>query len=109
MRSRFLTLESAYATGKADTGLPYLLKAVRWLLEIPSVTGVGACLRRAEAAKVPRLSLKGHQLMNSSSVRFNWPGLSRTGLKEQAKQEFDRCAALNAAHSSVERRPITIT
>jgi hypothetical protein len=24
------------------------------------------------------------------------------GLKEQAKQEFDRCAALNAIHSSID-------
>jgi Flp pilus assembly protein TadD len=47
---------------------------------------------------------KGVQLApNSSSLHFELGMTYREqGLKEQAKQEFDRCAALKATHSSID-------
>jgi hypothetical protein len=40
---------------------------------------------------------------DSSSLHFELGMTYRDqGLKEQAKQEFDRCAVLNSTHSSVE-------
>ena len=103
----FLNLGSLLTDqGNADAGLPYLLKATEM------APRNARCHEELGRAYVKLKQLKNAQAEleqavqlapNSSSVRFELAMTYREqGLKEQAKQEFDRCAALNATHSSVE-------
>jgi tetratricopeptide (TPR) repeat protein len=103
----FLNLGSLLTDqGKVEAGLPYLLKATEMA---PRNAKCHEALGRAYA-KLKQLSNaqaefeQAVQLApNSSSVRFELAMTYRErGLKEKAKQEFDRCATLNATHSSVE-------
>jgi tetratricopeptide (TPR) repeat protein len=103
----FLNLGSLLTDqGKADAALPYLFKAIELA---PQNAKCHEVLGRAyvklkqlnkaqsEFEQAVRLAPK------SSSLRFELAMTYRDqGLKDQAKQEFDRCAALNATHSSVE-------
>jgi len=103
----FLNLGSLLTDqGKADAGLPYLFKAIELA---PQNAKCHEVLGRAyfklkqlknaqsEFEQAVRLAPK------SSSLRFELAMTYRDqGLKDQAKQEFDRCATLNATHSSVE-------
>jgi tetratricopeptide (TPR) repeat protein len=92
--------------GKADAGLPYLLRATELA---PQNAKCHEELGRAYA-KLKQLKNAQAELQqavqlapNSSSLYFELGMTYRDqGLKEQAKQEFDRCAALNSTHSSVE-------
>jgi tetratricopeptide (TPR) repeat protein len=103
----FLNLGSLLTDqGKADAGLPYLLKAIELA---PQNAKCHEALGRAYAKlkQLKKAQSEFEQAVrlapNSSSVRFELAMTYRDqGLKDQAKQEFDRCAVLNATHSSVE-------
>jgi tetratricopeptide (TPR) repeat protein len=103
----FLNLGSLLTLlGKADIGLPYLLKAAGMA---PRNAKCHEALGRAYAdlkqLKNAQVEFEEAVLLapNSSGARFELAMIYREqGLKEQAKQEFDRCAALKATHSSVE-------
>jgi tetratricopeptide (TPR) repeat protein len=103
----FLNLGSLLADqGKADAGLPYLLKATEL------APRNAKCHEELGRAYVKLKQLKNAQAElqqavqlapDSSSLHFELGMTYRDqGLKEQAKQEFDRCAVLNSTHSSVE-------
>jgi tetratricopeptide (TPR) repeat protein len=103
----FLNLGSLLTDqGNADAGLPYLLNATEMApRNAKGHEELGRAYAKLKQLKNAQAELeKAVQLApNSSSVRFQLAMTYREqGLKEQAKQEFDRCAALNAAHSSVE-------
>jgi tetratricopeptide (TPR) repeat protein len=103
----FLNLGSLLTDqGNADAGLPYLLKATEMApRNAKGHEELGRAYVKLKQLKNAQAELeKAVQLApNSSSVRFQLAMAYRDqGLKEQAKHEFDRCAALNATHSSVE-------
>jgi len=103
----FLNLGSLLTQeGKADTGLFYLLKAAEMAPRNPKChEALGRAYAELKQLKSAQVEFEeAVQLApNSSSVRFELAmNYREQGLKEQAKQEFDRCAALNATHSSVE-------
>jgi tetratricopeptide (TPR) repeat protein len=103
----FLNLGSLLADqGHAEEGLPYLLKATELA---PRNAKIHEQLGRAYL-KLKQLKNAQTQLEeavqvapNSASLHFELGMNYRDqGLKDQAKREFDRCAALNATHSSVD-------
>jgi tetratricopeptide (TPR) repeat protein len=103
----FLNLGSLLADqGKADAGLPYLLKATELAPRNAKChEALGRAYVKLKQLKNAQAELEeAVQLApNSSSLRFELGMTYRDqGLQEQAKQEFDRCATLNATHSSVE-------
>ena len=103
----FLNLGSLLADrGKADAGLPYLLKATELAPKNAKChEELGRAYIKLKQLKSAQAELQqAVQLApNSSSLHFELGMTYRDqGLKEQAKQEFDRCAVLNSAHSSVD-------
>jgi len=103
----FLNLGSLLTDqGKAEAGLPYLLKATEMAPRNAKChEALGRAYVKLKQLKNAQAELEeAVQLApNSSSVRFELAMTYREqGLKEQAKREFDRCATLNATHSSVE-------
>jgi tetratricopeptide (TPR) repeat protein len=103
----FLNLGSLLADqGHADAGLPYLLKATEIAPRNPKAhEQLGRAYLKLKQLKNAQAELEeAVQLApNSSSLHFELGMNYRDqGLKDQAKREFDRCATLNATHSSVE-------
>ena len=92
--------------GKADVGLPYLLKATEIAPGNPKChETLGRAYTKLKQLKNAQAELEAAVQLapNSSGLRFELGMTYRAeGLKEQAKHEFDRCATLNATHSSVE-------
>ena len=103
----FLNLGSLLADqGKADVGLPYLLKATEIAPRNAKChEALGRAYMKLKQLKNAQAELEeAVQLApKSSTLRFELGMTYRDeGLKQQAKQEFDRCATLNATHSSLE-------
>ncbi len=103
----FLNLGSLLTDqGHADASLPYLLKATQLAPQNAKAhEQLGRAYLKLKQPKDARGELeKAVQLApNDSSLHFELGINYRDqGLKDRAKQEFDRCAALNATHSSIE-------
>jgi tetratricopeptide (TPR) repeat protein len=103
----YLNLGSLLADeGHAGAGLPYLQKAVELApSNAKAHEELGRAYLKLKQPKDAQSELeKAVQIApNSGSLHFELGINYRDqGMKDQAKQEFDRCAALNATHSSVD-------
>jgi tetratricopeptide (TPR) repeat protein len=103
----YLNLGSLLADhGQADAALPYLVRATELAprnARCHEVLGRAYFklkqLKNAETELAQAIAIAP----NSSSLHFELAMTYRDqGRKERAKQEFDRCSALNASHSSIE-------